>query len=462
MEELCRPGGRLWRRPRCARPPAGAGDLQARRAVGVLRPRDVPVRTLAPPAVTPNDRAIVRLVMVGHGLVHTYELSIPIFMTVWLSAFGVAEATLGAVVGAGYVIFGAGALPGGLLADRFGARTVIAACLAGMGLSFVGLAAASGPWTVGAALVLWGAAASVYHPAALALISTGVRQRGRGLAWHGIAGNVGIAGGPLATVLLLLVFDWPTVALLLALPAAGATALALRASFDETAAVDATDGAADPDDEALVPAAGASALWDRTVRLFTPAFVLVFAAAALSGLYYRGVLTFLPDLLTPLARALPLPGDVGAGRYVYAGLLTVGILGQYVGGRLTERMPTERGLAGAFAALALVAAVFLPVAGTGTAGMLGMSAVLGFALFVIQPLYQATVAEYSPADARGLSYGYTYVAVFGVGALGAALAGALLQFAGPSLLFGVMAALAAVGGLLSAALAGGAFRRAAA
>jgi predicted MFS family arabinose efflux permease len=187
---------------------------------------------------------------------------------------------------------------------------------------------------------------------------------------------------------------------------------------------------------------------------------MVFAAAALSGLYYRGVLTFLPDLLTPLAQALPLPGDVGAGRYVYAGLLTVGILGQYVGGRLTERMPTERGLAGAFAALALVAAVFLPVAGTGTAGMLGVSAVLGFALFVIQPLYQATVAEYSPADARGLSYGYTYVAVFGVGALGAALAGALLQFAGPSLLFGVMAALAAVGGLLSAGLAGGAFRRA--
>lgn len=385
--------------------------------------------------------------MIGHALVHTYELSIPIFMTVWLSEFGVAEATLGAVVGAGYVLFGTGALPGGILADRFGARRLIAACLAGMGGSFVLLGLASGLWTVGAALVLWGAAASVYHPAALSLISTGVRQRGRGLAWHGIAGNVGIAGGPLAAALLLLVVDWQTVALLLALPAAAATAVALRASFDERAAVPAPDG----EGGASSPS-GLHDLWARTRAVFAPAFVLVFAAAALSGLYYRGVLTFLPDLLTPLV-ALDLPIDVDTGRYVYAGLLTVGIGGQYAGGRLTEWGRPDRGLAGAFAALAVVALLFLPVAGLGTAGLLAASAVLGFALFVIQPLYQATVAEYSPADARGLSYGYTYVAVFGVGALGASLAGVLLQYAGPPLLFGVLAGIAGLGALLSGGLA---------
>ncbi|MFB6247007.1 MAG: MFS transporter [Salinibacter sp.] len=396
--------------------------------------------------MTTNDRSIVRLVMVGHGLVHTYELSIPIFMTVWLSAFGVTEAALGTLVGAGYVLFGAGALPGGVLADRFGARRLIAACLAGMGLSFVALGLAPGLWTVGGALLLWGAAASVYHPAALALISTGVRQRGRGLAWHGIAGNVGIAGGPLATALLLLAFDWHTVALLLALPAFAAAGRAARASFDETAAVDRDD-----ETEAPAPPEGLDALWARSTALFTASFVVVFAAAALSGLYYRGVLTFLPDLLTPLV-TIDLPIEVDTGRYVYAGLLTVGILGQYVGGRLTEWGRPERGLVGAFGALAVVAAGFLPVAGMGTAGLLGASAVLGFVLFVIQPLYQATVAEYSPAGARGLSYGYTYLAVFGVGALGAALAGTLLQYAGPPLLFGVLAALAALGAVLSVGL----------
>jgi len=396
-----------------------------------------------------NDRSIIGLVMVAHGLVHTYELSIPIFMTVWLAEFGVSEAVLGSLVGTGYFLFGVGALPGGVLVDRFGARRLIAGCLAGMGGAFVLLGWAPDVWAVAGALVLWGAAASVYHPAGLSLISTGVRQRGRGLAWHGIAGNVGIAGGPLITALLLLAFDWSVVAWMLAVPALGGTALALRASFDERAAVRPD---ADEQEASASAPRGLRAFGARTAALFTVSFAVVFGAAALSGLYYRGVLTFLPDLLTPLV-TIDLPIDVEAGRYVYAGLLMVGVFGQYVGGRLTERGAPERGLAGAFAGLSVVALCFLPVSQTGTVGLLAASVVLGFALFVIQPLYQATVAEYSPAEARGLSYGYTYLAVFGVGALGAALAGTLLQYAGQFLLFSVLAGTAGLGAGLSAWLA---------
>ena len=392
--------------------------------------------------------------MGAHGLVHTYELSIPIFMTVWLTEFGVTEAVLGGVVGAGYFLFGAGALPGGILADRFGSRRLIAACLAGMGGSFVLLGLVPTLWAVAGALLLWGAAASVYHPAGLALISTGVQERGRGLAWHGIGGNVGIAGGPLATALLLLVLDWQAVAVLLGLPALGAAALALRASFDERAAVDSSPEAdAASSQRGPGPAIeGLRALIRRSAALFTVGFAAVFGVATASGLYYRGMLTFLPDLLTPLV-TVDLPVDLDTGRYVYAGLLTIGIAGQYVGGRLTDRFSTVHGLAWAFGALGGIALIFLPVAQVGTGGLLIVSAVLGFALFVIQPLYQAAVAEYSPPEARGLSYGYTYLAVFGVGALGAALAGTILQYAGPPLLFGTLAGVAAIGALLSAWLA---------
>ena len=399
-----------------------------------------------------NDRSIIALVTTGHGLVHTYELSIPIFMTVWLAELGVAEATLGAVVGGGYFLFGAGALPGGILVDRFGSRRLIAGGLAGMGGAFVLLGLLPGLWGLGAALVAWGAAASVYHPAGLALISTGVRQRGRALAYHGIAGNVGIAGGPLVTALLLLAFDWTTVAVLLGLPALVAAAGAWRASVDETAAVgrhDATDG---PSSTASAEGGRLTALWRQTQHLFASGFAGVFVLVALSGLYYRGVLTFLPDLLTPLV-TVDLPIDVSAGRYVYAGLLAVGIAGQYVGGRLSDRGGTEWVLAGALGLLSLVAVVFLPVAGGGTGALLVVSAGLGFVLFLVQPLYQATVAEYTPPDTRGLSYGYTYLAIFGIGAAGAALSGGLLQLSGPPLLFGALAGIALLGAGLSAWLA---------
>jgi len=395
-----------------------------------------------------NDRSIVGLVMTGHGLVHTYELSIPIFMTVWLGELGVSEAVLGTLVGAGYALFGIGALPGGILVDRFSSRRLIAGCLVGMGLAFGLLSVARSAWTIGAALVVWGSAASVYHPAGLALISTGVQQRGRGLAWHGIAGNTGIATGPLITALLLLVFDWPTVAVLLAVPALFASGFALRVSVDERAAVNDDAGAASG---ATAPATTRQ-LWTQSKSLFATSFALVFAVVAVSGLYYRGVLTFLPELLTPLVTA-DLPIDVEPGRYVYAGLLGVGIVGQYVGGRLSDRDGLERILVGAFAGLAVIALLFLPVANLGTGGLLGVSAALGFALFVVQPLYQATVAEHTPPDARGLSYGYTYLGVFGVGALGAVLAGGLLQYTSAAVLFAVLASVAVVGAALCVWLA---------
>ena len=45
-----------------------------------------------------DDRVIVGLVMLGHSLVHSYEPSIPVLVTVWSNQFGVSAATMGVVV----------------------------------------------------------------------------------------------------------------------------------------------------------------------------------------------------------------------------------------------------------------------------------------------------------------------------------------------------------------------------
>ncbi|MFB6092455.1 MAG: MFS transporter [Haloquadratum sp.] len=419
-----------------------------------------------------NDRSIVALVMLAHGMVHTYELSIPIFVSIWLTEFevlslGVATvevtaATLGLVVTAGYGLFGVGSLPGGVLVDRIGSRRLIVVCLFGMAGSFVLLGLAPNLLVVLLALLLWGAAASVYHPAGLTLLSTGVEDRGTGFAYHGIAGNVGTGLGPLFTAVLLLFVDWTLVAVVLAVPAFAAGAYAIRARFDETAAVDEASGS-----DAAARTAGVdslAALGVESRRLFAGAFALVFVVVMASGLYYRGVLTFLPNLLesfpgfdpVPLASLLPpavadalgVRPDSGRAlnpeRYFYSGLLIVGVFGQYLGGKLTDRVPVEYGIVGGFGLLALIAVVFLPAANAGLAPLLVVGAVLGCALFVVQPIYQATVAEYTPAGLRGLSYGFTYLGVFGVGALGGTIAGAILTYATPTVLFAVLAGFGAV------------------
>ena len=423
-----------------------------------------------------NDRAITGLVMVAHAMVHTYELSLPLLLPVWQATFtevtlptgtfAVTGFVMGVVLTVGYAPFGLGALPGGVLADAYGSRRLILACLVGMGLSFLLLAVSPSLVAVAFALAVWGVAASVYHPSGLALISKGVEERGSAFAYHGVAGNLGIALGPLATALLLFgLGDWRAVVGLLAVPALVAAVAAARIDVDETAAVDAgtaTDGGADEGDEAAdaggdARASGSVSSFSEFLAdsrlLFGGAFVLVFAAVMLSGLYYRGLLTFLPEILGEFPSLAPVEfagRELAPQRYFYVGLLMVGVAGQYAGGRLTDLLPVELGLLGGYGALAVLAALFLPVATRGLGPLVVMCALVGFFLFVVQPFYQATVAEYTPAGTRGLSYGYTYLGVFGVGALGGAVAGGVLTYANDAALFAV---LAAFGGL--AALCGG-------
>ncbi|QCS42507.1 MFS transporter [Natrinema versiforme] len=408
-----------------------------------------------------NDRSIIKFVMLSHAMVHTYELSIPILMLLWVGEFSISIGSLAVVVSAGYAMFGLGALPSGILADIYGSRTLIVCCLVGMGASFLLLSVAPTLPVLVLALVCWGVAASIYHPAGLALVSRGVVDRGSAFAYHGMAGNAGIALGPLATALLLLVVDWRIVTALLAIPALLVALYALWVRFDETAGT--KDRQANADSSNATSASSLSELWSGSKALFATGFSIVFVIVMLNGLFYRGALTLLPEILTTMLEPVvgdmqvfdpdsPMAAEFEPSRYVYTGLLMVGIGGQYVGGTLTERVATERGLMVVFGSLAVTALVFVPAARANIALLALVSAVLGFLLFMIQPLYQATIAQYSPANARGLSYGFTYVGTFGIGALGAAITGLIYDGFGAFAMFTTLAGFAFLASALSYSL----------
>ncbi|TYL38100.1 MFS transporter [Natronococcus pandeyae] len=404
-------------------------------------------------ALNANDRSIAGFTMAGHALVHWFETAIPIFLVVWVAEFDVAVALMGLVVALGYAPFGIGALPGGILADRYGTKRLIVLCLAGMSLAFVVLATSTSIYMIAVGLLLWGIAASIYHPAGLALISTGVEERGTVFAWHGIAGNIGIALGPFAAATMLIFLDWQLVAALLALPGLLAVLYGLSAEFEPTAAVE-DDVDAGPD-EAL----SLSTLVGNSKALFASAFAVVFVIVTFEGLYYRGMLTFLPEILygLPAIAGLALPTGlegIEPSFYIYVGLLVVGMGGQYVGGKLTDRVPPARGLAAIFAVLVVLAVAFVPVTGMGLVAIAALCGVFGFFLFAIQPFYQNAVAVYTPADSRGLSYGYTYLGEFGLGAASIALGGFVLDVS-LGWFFVMIAGFALVGMLLSVALAAG-------
>ncbi|MDY7081587.1 MAG: MFS transporter, partial [Halobacteria archaeon] len=174
------------------------------------------------------------------------------------------------------------------------------------------------------------------------------------------AGNAGIALGPLATSLLLLFLDWHLVAVVLAVPAGLAVIFVLRIDFDENAAVSAeVDVETDGGRNGSVDSLGEFLSQSRT--LLASSFILVFAVVMLSGLYYRGILTFLPDLLSDLPSFAPVEfagTKLEPSRYLYSALLMVGMVGQYVGGRLTDsRLPVEYGIAIGYGTLGVIALV---------------------------------------------------------------------------------------------------------
>jgi len=203
-------------------------------------------RLAATPAATPGPMAphgerafngfcrarIVAFTAGSHGLVHTYELSIPILLTVWVGEFSTTAAVLGLVVTVGYGLFGVGALPGGILVDRFGSKPLILACLGGMAGSFLLVSLAPNLLTLALAIAVWGSLrASITRRGCRCSrsrsISAGLRSATTG------SGNLGIALGPLATALLLLAFDWRIVTAALTVPAAVVAAYGLTVDIDD-------------------------------------------------------------------------------------------------------------------------------------------------------------------------------------------------------------------------------------
>lgn len=386
--------------------------------------------------------------MIAHGVVHWFELAIPIFLVVWIGEFNVSMALLGLIVALGYAPFGIGALPAGLLVDRYGPKKPIIACLGGMSISFLLLGFSDSIYAIAFSLLLWGATASLYHPAGLALISTGVKQRGVVFAWHGIAGNVGIALGPFATATILLFFEWQLVALVIAIPGILATAYGFKLQFDPTAALNSEDV------DKSIGKISLSEFMLNSKRLFANSFILVFIIVTLVGLYYRGVLTYLPEILSglPVMEGFESPGDLfefSLGDYFYVWLLVAGMAGQYMAGNLTSRVAVGNGLATIFAFLGLLAVAFVPVTSLGFLTLFAFCGVLGFMLFAIEPFYQEAVAVYTPAKTRGLSYGYTYLGMFGLGAASISLGGLLLNHLSLGAFFISLAVIALVGFLIS-------------
>src|SRR5262249_13834382 len=143
------------------------------------------------------ERAIILVTSLAHYLCHLGEMMFPCVLAPVLEEFGLAphQATLLALLG--YILLGAGALPAGACADAWEPRKLLAIYFVAMAASAAAVALAPGLGLLFVALTALGLAASIYHPAGLAMLSLGTTRRSRAMGINGVAGNLGIASAPL-------------------------------------------------------------------------------------------------------------------------------------------------------------------------------------------------------------------------------------------------------------------------
>jgi len=303
-----------------------------------------------------------------------------------------------------YLLFGVTALPWGMIADRWGARSLFIVYYLGAGVS--GLAAAvwiDNPVRLSIALAMLGLFSGIYHPIGLGMISKEIKRISLGMAYNGMFGNLGLAMAPLLTG----VVNWlwgPRAAYLVlgVLNLLGLGLISILPRLDIHGSDD-----KEPDKE----------------NGLLGAFLILLVAMMLGGVVYRGATVILPayfELKTQIIfQWFNSIIGVGLSKNLVATTVTsfifiVGMLGQYTGGRTAERFDLRICYL-IFHAITIPAAFLMAFAINLPLVILAL--IYFFFLLGMQPIENTLVAKFTPKKLHHSAFGSKFVLTFGVGAL---------------------------------------------
>ncbi len=359
-------------------------------------------------AMDSNEKKILILTSAVHYLTHFFVLVFPVLVMPISRDLSMDPAAVIAISFPMYLCYGLLAIPWGFLSDRISARLVMGAGMIIAGFGFLAAGLVDSVHQLELCLGLIGVGCSAYHPSGLALLSKGIRVRGRALGLNGLWGNFGIASVPLVAGIFTYTMGWKSTLLVFGLFGIllGIASLAVPFSVGKE------------DLQRGSPVGGRQAVM---------LFLILCAAMLFSGLMYRGYTIILPiffesklpdlgALLSSVlgdARTTP-DADTLMATLITSGVYLVGMVGQLLGGRVADRFELRRAYLIIFAcALPFLLSLrfvegplLIPLAGLFVLFSLG-----------IQPVENSLVAMLTPPKWRSVSYGIKFTFVFGAGSL---------------------------------------------
>jgi MFS family permease len=401
--------------------------------------------------MTSREKSILLAVSICHGLVHCYMLVFPMIYKSLGTALNLKFAGVGFVGMASYLAFGFGALPTGFLSDKLGARILLIICIAGMTLASVVAFFATSEVGVVIALVLLGLFGSLYHPVGLSLLSTSIKELGKGLGIHGMAGTIGDACAPIVAGVVTARLGWSYSYLALGVLGGAVVALVARTlkqepgplvrarehlhSMEQAEYLELGGRPERPEHPEHTARAELHARPGRPAPTEDPEhpgfsqpkkglggeLIILYAVGMFYGLTYRVLMTFFPSYLSD--RVTYIGGNVGRLGWISSGILVISLVGPLLGGHLasTRRM-IERNLLVVFSMLAALSLGFYFLR---DAALILVAVPTVLLLYCFQPLQNVLVAMSSHHTERGRVYGINYAVSFGVGALGAGMGGVI-------------------------------------
>jgi MFS family permease len=352
--------------------------------------------------MTPKERNVLITTCCGHFLSHFNMLTFPAVVLPLAKQLNLPIAEVLGISFWMYLLFGLTALPWGLAADRFGARILMGIFYGGAGLC--GLAAAGwmdAPGLMALALAGIGLFSGIYHPAGLGLISKQIKRISYGMGINGMFGNLGLAVAPLVAGMV--TWIWGPRAAYLVLGGVNLAGLIVMVLLPLPTVAAGPFKAADSNG--------------------SRGFFTLLVAMMLGGIAYRGATVILPayfelrnqGIFEWLTRNMPAGFSANlVATTITSAIFLVGMLGQYMGGRVAERFSLQHSYL-AFhlitipAAFAMAWATNLP--------LIILALVYFFFLLGMQPIENTLVSRLTPPHWRHSAFGMKFVLTFGMGAL---------------------------------------------